>query len=94
MCCSSSRAQRLVVEECLKWASQRIVFGKPLIEQGAIRAKYAVHHYPVWLNLMDFRKKAGSNDLPCRGAANMARYDPISNRMVCTRRISYGRRVH
>jgi len=41
MCCSSARAQRLVVEECLKWTSQRIVFGKPLIEQAVIRAKLA-----------------------------------------------------
>ena len=43
MCCSSARAQRLVVEECLKWTSQRILFGKPLIEQAVIRAKYGLH---------------------------------------------------
>ncbi|KAG5642617.1 hypothetical protein DXG03_002487 [Asterophora parasitica] len=38
--CSIS-AQRLVVEECLKWASQRLVFGKPLTSQPVIRAKLA-----------------------------------------------------
>ncbi|PHH88010.1 hypothetical protein CDD83_8116 [Cordyceps sp. RAO-2017] len=32
---------RLVVEESLKWANQRIVFGKPLIEQPVIRQKLA-----------------------------------------------------
>ncbi|KAG6888630.1 hypothetical protein C0995_006874 [Termitomyces sp. Mi166 len=38
--CSIS-AQRLIVEECLKWATQRIVFGKPLTSQPVIRAKLA-----------------------------------------------------
>ncbi|KAL0949067.1 hypothetical protein HGRIS_009165 [Hohenbuehelia grisea] len=34
-------AQRVVVEECLKWANQRIVFGKPLHAQPVMRAKLA-----------------------------------------------------
>ncbi|TRM68485.1 acyl-CoA dehydrogenase/oxidase [Schizophyllum amplum] len=34
-------AQRTIVEECLKWANQRIVFGKPLTAQPVIRAKLA-----------------------------------------------------
>ncbi|KAL1706068.1 acyl-CoA dehydrogenase/oxidase [Schizophyllum commune] len=34
-------AQRTVVEECLKWATQRVVFGKPLTAQPVIRAKLA-----------------------------------------------------
>ncbi|KAI9568284.1 acyl-CoA dehydrogenase/oxidase [Boletus coccyginus] len=41
MCCSSARSQRAVVEECLKWASQRKAFGKPLISQPVIRSKIA-----------------------------------------------------
>ncbi|KAE9399127.1 acyl-CoA dehydrogenase NM domain-like protein [Gymnopus androsaceus JB14] len=32
-------AQRIIVEECLKWANQRIVFGKPLTSQAVIRNK-------------------------------------------------------
>ncbi len=32
-------AQRVVVEECLKWSSQRMVFGKPLSSQAVIRSK-------------------------------------------------------
>jgi len=36
---TSISAQRLAVEECLKWATQRIVFGKPLTSQAVIRAK-------------------------------------------------------
>jgi alkylation response protein AidB-like acyl-CoA dehydrogenase len=32
-------AQRRIVEECLKWSTQRIVFGKPLTAQAVIRAK-------------------------------------------------------
>ncbi|KAF7331642.1 Cytochrome b5 heme-binding domain-containing protein [Mycena kentingensis (nom. inval.)] len=34
-------AQRVVVEECLKWTSQRMVFGKPLHAQAVIRSKLA-----------------------------------------------------
>ncbi|KAL0064807.1 hypothetical protein AAF712_008204 [Marasmius tenuissimus] len=41
MCCSSARAQRSIIEECLKWASQRKAFGKPLTSQAVIRSKLA-----------------------------------------------------
>ncbi|KAI5120210.1 hypothetical protein M0805_006316 [Coniferiporia weirii] len=41
MCCSSARSQRVMVDECLKWATQRKVFGKPLINQPVVRAKIA-----------------------------------------------------
>jgi alkylation response protein AidB-like acyl-CoA dehydrogenase len=41
MCCASARTSRFVVEECMKWASQRQVFGKPLISQAVIRQKLA-----------------------------------------------------
>ena len=34
------RQSRLAVEESLKWANQRLVFGKRLIEQPVIRQKY------------------------------------------------------
>ncbi|KZT74472.1 acyl-CoA dehydrogenase NM domain-like protein [Daedalea quercina L-15889] len=39
--CTSLSAQRLVVEECLKWVNQRIVFGKPLSSQAVVRSKLA-----------------------------------------------------
>ncbi|OCH95428.1 acyl-CoA dehydrogenase NM domain-like protein [Obba rivulosa] len=41
MCCSSARAQRFIVEECLKWVNQRKAFGKPLHTQAVIRSKLA-----------------------------------------------------
>jgi len=41
MCCGAARGARFVTEECFKWAHQRKVFGKPLIEQPVIRAKFA-----------------------------------------------------
>ncbi|KAI0346952.1 acyl-CoA dehydrogenase NM domain-like protein [Trametopsis cervina] len=41
MCCTSLSAQRKIVEECLKWTNQRVVFGKPLHAQAVIRAKLA-----------------------------------------------------
>jgi alkylation response protein AidB-like acyl-CoA dehydrogenase len=41
MACTSVRMSRTVVEECLKWAHQRIVFGKRLIDQPVIRQKLA-----------------------------------------------------
>ncbi|THG95719.1 hypothetical protein EW145_g7910 [Phellinidium pouzarii] len=41
LCCSSARSQRMIVEECMKWTTQRKVFGKPLINQPVIRSKIA-----------------------------------------------------
>lgn len=41
MCCASARSQRSIVEECLKWTTQRKVFGKPLHSQAVIRSKLA-----------------------------------------------------
>ncbi|KAF8986586.1 acyl-CoA dehydrogenase [Cyathus striatus] len=41
MACGSISAQRNIVEECLKWVSQRKVFGKPLHSQAVIRSKLA-----------------------------------------------------
>lgn len=35
----SIRVSRVIVEECLKWANQRLVFGKRLIDQPVIRQK-------------------------------------------------------
>lgn len=41
MCGGVIRWIRMATEECLKWSHQRIVFGKPLINQPVIRAKLA-----------------------------------------------------
>ncbi|RAL01248.1 acyl-CoA dehydrogenase family protein [Aspergillus ibericus CBS 121593] len=41
MVCSVVRMCVTVVEECLKWCNQRIVFGKKLIEQPVMRQKLA-----------------------------------------------------
>ena len=41
MVCAVLRWNRTVLEECLKWSNQRIVFGKPLISQPVIRQKLA-----------------------------------------------------
>ncbi|KAF1365143.1 acyl-CoA dehydrogenase family protein [Lizonia empirigonia] len=41
MACAVIRHSRTIVEECLKWCNQRIVFGKKLVEQPAIRQKLA-----------------------------------------------------
>ena len=41
MVTSSARGQRMIVEECLKWVSQRKAFGKPLASQAVIRSKIA-----------------------------------------------------
>lgn len=42
MIVSGNRHARLITEECFKWATQRKVFGKPLIEQPVIRNKLAM----------------------------------------------------
>jgi len=49
---TSQAAQRVIVEECLKWTNQRVVFGKPLNAQAVIRAK---------LGQMISRVEAGQN---------------------------------
>ncbi|KAF9450325.1 acyl-CoA dehydrogenase [Macrolepiota fuliginosa MF-IS2] len=70
MICSSVRAQRLIVEECLKWTSQRKAFGKPLHSQAVIRSKLAamiarVESVQSWLenityqmNKMNYKQQA------------------------------------
>jgi alkylation response protein AidB-like acyl-CoA dehydrogenase len=40
MACAVIRVSRLVTEECMKCSNQRLVFGKRLIEQPAVRQKY------------------------------------------------------
>jgi hypothetical protein len=39
MTCGTIRKCRTIVEECLKWSNQRIIFGKRLIDQPVIRQK-------------------------------------------------------
>nr|POF07670.1 acyl-coa dehydrogenase apdg [Quercus suber] len=41
MVCATNRWTRTVLEECLKWTHQRLVFGKPLVAQPVIRQKLA-----------------------------------------------------
>ncbi|KAL5340264.1 acyl-CoA dehydrogenase/oxidase [Aspergillus crustosus] len=41
MVCAVTRLSMTVVEECMKWCNQRIVFGKKLIEQPVIRQRLA-----------------------------------------------------
>ena len=41
MVAGGNRLSRLMVSECFKWAAQRDVFGKKLIEQPVIRQKLA-----------------------------------------------------
>lgn len=60
MCCWVMRWQRTVLEECLKWAHQRIVFGKPLIQQPVIRQKIArmiqlVESNQAWLEQITYQ---------------------------------------
>ncbi|KAF7327584.1 Acyl-CoA dehydrogenase [Mycena kentingensis (nom. inval.)] len=60
MTCGSISNQRMIVEECLKWASQRKVFGKPLTSQAVIRSKLAamitrVESAQAWLENITFQ---------------------------------------
>ncbi|WVO12763.1 hypothetical protein L204_100371 [Cryptococcus depauperatus] len=60
MCCSSARSSRTIVEECLKWAAQRRVAGKPLLAQPIIRAKLAsmiakIEATQAWLENVTFQ---------------------------------------
>ena len=56
----ANRASRLVVEECYKWANQRVVFGNPLIAQPVIRNKLAritslVEGVHAWLEAITYQ---------------------------------------
>lgn len=56
----SVRNMRTVVEECLKWSHQRIVFGKRLIDQPVIRQKLAkmialVESHQSWLETITYQ---------------------------------------
>jgi len=67
MCCTSLSAQRKIVEECMKWANQRIVFGKPLNAQAVIRSKLAnmiarVEASQNWLELITHQMNNMSYD--------------------------------
>ena len=60
MSCMVMRWSRTVLEECLKWAHQRLVFGKPLISQPVIRQKLArmiglVEANQAWLEQITFQ---------------------------------------
>ncbi|KAF8656808.1 hypothetical protein AX16_002358 [Volvariella volvacea WC 439] len=60
MTCGTIAAQRLVVEECMKWAAQRKVFGKPLNSQAVVRAKLAnmiarVESSQAWLENVTYQ---------------------------------------
>ncbi|KAJ7127072.1 acyl-CoA dehydrogenase [Mycena epipterygia] len=60
MACASISSQRLIVEECLKWATQRKVFGKPLTSQAVIRSKLAamisrVESAQAWLENVTYQ---------------------------------------
>ncbi|KAF2501917.1 acyl-CoA dehydrogenase NM domain-like protein [Lophium mytilinum] len=58
--CAGVRMSRIVVEQCLKWSNQRLVFGKRLVEQPVIRAKLAkmislVEAMQAWLEHTTFQ---------------------------------------
>ncbi|KAK9897971.1 acyl-CoA dehydrogenase NM domain-like protein [Cystobasidium minutum MCA 4210] len=60
MCCGAARGARYIVEECFKWAHQRQVFGKALIEQPVIRQKFAhmfalVESGQAWLEQLTYQ---------------------------------------
>ncbi|KJR82878.1 acyl-CoA dehydrogenase family protein [Sporothrix schenckii 1099-18] len=60
MACAVNRYSRLVVEECLKWSHQRLVFGKRLIDQPVIRLKLAkmialVESHQSWLETITYQ---------------------------------------
>lgn len=60
MTCGTIRNMRTVVEECLKWSHQRIVFGKRLIDQPVIRQKLAkmialVESHQAWLETITYQ---------------------------------------
>lgn len=70
MTCYTVRQLRLVTEECLKWAHQRLVFGQPLVQQPVIRQKLAkmiahaeglqawLEHVTFQMTQMDYKQQS------------------------------------
>jgi len=86
MCCSSVRSQRTIVEECLKWTSQRKAFGKPLNSQAVIRAKLAtmiarVESAQNWLENITHQM----NNMPYKEQASKLAGPIALLKMYCTR---------
>ncbi|TQV91294.1 hypothetical protein V2A60_009485 [Cordyceps javanica] len=60
MCTATVRAIRTIVEECLKWSNQRLVFGQRLIDQAVIRHRLAkmialVESHQAWLESITYQ---------------------------------------
>jgi len=60
ICVGANGMARRIVSECLKWANQRVVFGKKLIEQPVIQLKLgemiaAVEADSAWLNELTYQ---------------------------------------
>lgn len=60
MVAATVQMNRIVLDECLKWSNQRLVFGKKLIEQPVIRQKLArmishVEADQAWLEAVTFQ---------------------------------------
>ncbi|KAF7310095.1 Acyl-CoA dehydrogenase [Mycena indigotica] len=60
MTAATISSHRTIVEECLKWATQRKVFGKPLVSQAVIRSKLAamisrVESAQAWIENITFQ---------------------------------------
>ena len=60
MVCATVQMNRIVLDECLKWSNQRLVFGKKLIEQPVIRQKLArmisrVEADQAWLEAITYQ---------------------------------------
>ncbi|SCV70284.1 BQ2448_1678 [Microbotryum intermedium] len=60
ICCRIARYSRVIYEETFKWAHLRKVFGKPLIEQFVVRAKFAlmlakIEAGQTWLENLTFQ---------------------------------------
>ncbi|KAJ2898145.1 hypothetical protein MKZ38_004145 [Zalerion maritima] len=60
MACGTVRMMRVIVEESLKWAHQRLVFGKRLIDQPVIRQKLAkmialAESHQSWLETITYQ---------------------------------------
>jgi alkylation response protein AidB-like acyl-CoA dehydrogenase len=70
--CVTNTYARRITEECFKWAHQRKVFGKPLIEQPVIRQKLAhmisrVEAVESWLESITYQMQNSKDDQKLAG---------------------------
>ncbi|KAJ7066023.1 acyl-CoA dehydrogenase [Mycena amicta] len=87
MAAATIASHRIIVEECLKWATQRKVFGKPLSAQAVVRSKLAamitrVESAQAWIESLSYQACFAPS--PLCSTLNISQMDCMSEQEAAT----------